>query len=99
MSAPATQGIGSGRRNVAAYLPTRAAAQPDALAVAVARGKRDFTTLTCAELDALCDRSAHALQAVGIVRGPVEIIQYAVWLYYRFNMSHRAIEDLMAKRG
>ena len=32
-------------------------------------------------------------------RFPVEIIQYAVWLYYRFNMSHRDIEDLMAKRG
>jgi len=32
-------------------------------------------------------------------RFPVEIIQYAVWLYYRFNLSHRDIEDLMAERG
>ncbi len=32
-------------------------------------------------------------------RFPVEIIQYVVWLYYRFNMSHRDIEDLMAERG
>jgi len=32
-------------------------------------------------------------------RFPVEIIQYAVWLYYRFNMSHRDIEDLLAERG
>lgn len=28
-----------------------------------------------------------------------EIIQYAVWLCYRFNLSHRDIEDLLAKRG
>ena len=32
-------------------------------------------------------------------RFPVEIIQYAVWLYYRFNLSHRDIEDLLAERG
>jgi transposase-like protein len=28
-----------------------------------------------------------------------DIIQYAVWLYHRFNMSHRDIEDLLAERG
>jgi transposase-like protein len=28
-----------------------------------------------------------------------EIIQYAVSLYYRFNLSHRDIEDLLAERG
>ena len=27
-----------------------------------------------------------------------EIISYAVWLYYRFNLSHRDIEDLLAER-
>ena len=32
-------------------------------------------------------------------RFPPEIISYAVWLYYRFNLSHRDIEDLLAKRG
>jgi putative transposase len=32
-------------------------------------------------------------------RFPIEIIQYAVWLYYRFNLSHRDIEDLLAGRG
>ncbi len=32
-------------------------------------------------------------------RFPIEIIQYAVWLYYRFNLSHRDIEDLLAERG
>jgi putative transposase len=32
-------------------------------------------------------------------RFPPEIIQYAVWLYYRFNLSHRDIEDLLAERG
>jgi putative transposase len=28
-----------------------------------------------------------------------EIIQYAVWLYHRFNLVHRDIEDLMSQRG
>jgi len=32
-------------------------------------------------------------------RFPREIIQHAVWLYYRFNLSHRDIEDLLAVRG
>jgi putative transposase len=32
-------------------------------------------------------------------RFPPEIISYTVWLYYRFNLSHRDIEDLLAKRG
>jgi len=28
-----------------------------------------------------------------------EIIQYAVWLYFKFNLSHRDIEDLLSERG
>ena len=32
-------------------------------------------------------------------RFPSEIIQYAVWLYHRFNLSHRDIEDLLHERG
>ena len=32
-------------------------------------------------------------------RFPPEIIKHAVWLYFRFNLSHRDIEDLLAKRG
>ncbi len=37
-------------------------------------------------------------------RFPSVIIQYSVWLYYRFNLSHRRcvgpfIEDLLAERG
>ena len=32
-------------------------------------------------------------------RFPAEIISYAVWLYYRFHLSHRDIEDLLAERG
>ena len=32
-------------------------------------------------------------------RFPPEIISYAVWFYYRFNLSHRDIEDLLAERG
>jgi putative transposase len=32
-------------------------------------------------------------------RFPPDIISYTVWLYYRFNLSHRDIEDLLAERG
>ena len=32
-------------------------------------------------------------------RFPPEIIGYTVWLYYRFNLSHGDIEDLLAERG
>jgi len=30
---------------------------------------------------------------------PPEIISYATWLYHRFNLSFRDIEDLLAERG
>jgi len=32
-------------------------------------------------------------------RFPPEIIEYTVWLYHRFNLSARDIEDLIAERG
>ena len=32
-------------------------------------------------------------------RFPPEIISYAVWLYHRFCLSFRDIEDLLAQRG
>ncbi len=32
-------------------------------------------------------------------RFPPEIISHAVWLYYRFGLSFRAVEDLLAERG
>ncbi|MFK7887153.1 MAG: IS6 family transposase, partial [Gammaproteobacteria bacterium] len=32
-------------------------------------------------------------------RFPPAIIIYTVWVYYRFNLSHRDIEDLLAERG
>ncbi len=32
-------------------------------------------------------------------RFPPDVIQYAVWIYYRFNLSHRDVEDLLAERG
>ena len=31
-------------------------------------------------------------------RFPSDVISYAVWLYYKFNLSHRDIEDLLAER-
>jgi len=32
-------------------------------------------------------------------RYPREIISYAVWLYYRFSLSLRDVEELLAYRG
>jgi len=32
-------------------------------------------------------------------RFPPEIIQHAVWLYFRFPLSYRDVEDLLAERG
>ena len=32
-------------------------------------------------------------------RFPTEVIQHAVWLYFRFPLSFRDVEDLLAQRG
>ena len=32
-------------------------------------------------------------------RFPPEVISHAVWLYHRFTLSFRDIEDLLAERG
>jgi len=32
-------------------------------------------------------------------RFPPDVIQYAVWLYFRFPLSYRDVEDLLAERG
>jgi putative transposase len=31
-------------------------------------------------------------------RFPPDVIRYAVWLYFRFQLSYRDVEDLLAKR-
>ena len=32
-------------------------------------------------------------------RFPAEVISYAVWLYFRFTLSLRDVEELLAQRG
>jgi transposase-like protein len=32
-------------------------------------------------------------------RFPPDVIRYAVWLYFRFTMSFRDVEELLAQRG
>jgi putative transposase len=32
-------------------------------------------------------------------RFPASIIRHAIWLYLRFTLSYRDVEDLMAERG
>ena len=32
-------------------------------------------------------------------RFPLDIISYAIWLYHRFTLSFRDVEDLLAERG
>ena len=59
--------------NVAAWLPKRAAEQPDSLAVAVARkgpgGSTAYDELTAAQLEARSNKIAHGLTRIGITRG------------------------------
>ncbi|MGA1825517.1 MAG: fatty acid CoA ligase family protein [bacterium] len=65
--------------NVAAYLPKMAQQHPDALAVAVATGKRSkgkacYKMLTFAELNNRCDRIAHGLWRIGIKQGTRTVV-------------------------
>ena len=41
------------------------------------------------------------MQAISFKRHrfPPEFIRYAVWLYARFTLSYRDVEDLLAERG
>ena len=32
-------------------------------------------------------------------RFPAEIIQHAIWLYLRFSLSYRDVEEVLAERG
>ena len=32
-------------------------------------------------------------------RFPSDVIQRAVWMYFRFTLSYRDVEDLLAERG
>jgi putative transposase len=32
-------------------------------------------------------------------RFPAEVIQHAVWLYFRFSLNFRDVEDLLVQRG
>lgn len=59
--------------NVAAWLPRRAAEQPDSLAVAVAKkgpgGTTVYDELTAAQLESRSNKIAHGLTRIGITRG------------------------------
>ncbi len=33
------------------------------------------------------------------LRFPAKVIRYAVWLYFRFTLSFRDVEELLAQRG
>lgn len=39
------------------------------------------------------------LPALKGYRFPRLVVSYAVWVYFRFNMSFRDVEDLLAERG
>ena len=46
----------------------------------------------------LADKTRHA-ELPWISISPPEIISHAVWLYHRFGVSFRDVEDLLAQRG
>jgi transposase-like protein len=43
--------------------------------------------------------SRHAHLSYRRHRFPAPIIQHAIWLYLRFTLSYRDVEDLLAERG
>ena len=69
-------------------------------------GRRGVVSLTGAPrasgLDTACrerqERASHAL-SFKRHRFPAEVIRYAVWLYFRFTLSFRDVEELLAQRG
>lgn len=72
--APWTEDASSPLFNVGAYLPARAAAHPFIRALIQpegynALGRRAYSHLTFAQLNALCDAYAHGLKAAGLGRG------------------------------
>ncbi len=54
-----------------------------------------------AKLTVVCQTGSMKTQTPGYrgYRFPSEIISHAVWLYHRFCLSFREIEDLLAERG
>ena len=47
----------------------------------------------------LCPALPHPCRRLEATRFPPEIISHAVWLYHRFALSHRDVEELFAERG
>ena len=46
--------------------------------------------------------AVHEVDETSVVRRlsfPSEIIQHAIWLYLRFTLSFRDVEELLAERG
>jgi transposase-like protein len=41
----------------------------------------------------------HVLALLPAPSFPAEIIQHAIWLYLRFTLSYRDVEELLAERG
>ena len=60
-----------------------------------------FIFMRCGGTDKLSGRNCknQQMNTYKRYRFPPDIISYAVWLYYRFNLSHRDVEDLLAERG
>ena len=50
-------------------------------------------------VDAVCYQRPMSSFSYRRDRFPVEIIQHAVWLYFRIPLSLRDVEDLLAERG
>ncbi len=50
----------------------------------------------------LCRNKGMSSRSIGLYRNhrfPPEIIAHAVWLYHRFSLSFREVEELLAERG
>jgi putative transposase len=50
----------------------------------------------------LCEASGMTTPITALYKGhrfPAEIISHAVWLYFRFSLSYRDVEEILAERG
>ena len=70
-----------------------------AMPAAARHASKGLVTLShCRRTLAAVDESMRPLSYAGY-RFPPEIIQHAIWLYLRFTLSFRDVEELLAERG
>jgi hypothetical protein len=68
-------------------------------AVAEARTREERPQALGRAVKAVCQDTLDPIDPYRRHRFPAEIISHCVWLYFRFCLSYRDVEELMAERG